>query len=253
MQPCKQFSILILLLAILIFSGCETLYIPNAVHSPMLTNKGEGHISTSIGLIGSGLANIDVAYAVTKHMGIMADGMYHYKSFIDPYNLQSADEQTSIYYGSLGAGYYGKIGKNENLVLQFYGGGGYGDTHMHYDYETESDLTANYYNIYAQPGLVFKIKHVDFGFDCRVNYVQLYNFNKYLYDYYFESQFPYLFRIEPNFTVMIGGKHLKGKLQSGFTIPTYYYTSDFNVAYIYKLNVGISYIFGRKETQTQKH
>jgi len=260
----KQIILFTLLIGIVILSGCETLYIPNAVHSPMLTNKGEGHVSTSLGCIGTGLANVDAAYAVTDHFGIMADGMFHYKtSSYDDYNYQSDMRETVIYYGSIGMGYFEKMGTKGNFALQFYGGGGYGDSRsfLNSDASIESDVTANYYDFYAQPGMVLNTKYIDFGFDVRMKYVQMYNFKSYVFDPGFNDEYNYssdytreFALVEPNFTLLVGGKHLKGKLQSGFTIPIVngqgYFDSnsgDFYLDSVFKLNMGITYVFGRKE------
>ena len=62
-----------------ILFGCVTLslYKPNAIHSPLLKEKGELTTSASLGLSGCGLYNVQAAYGLWNHTGVMIDGMYH--------------------------------------------------------------------------------------------------------------------------------------------------------------------------------
>ena len=248
----------------LMLSACTTLYKPNPIHSPMLTNKGEGHISTTLGISGTGLASMQAAYAVSDHIGIMTDGMFHYRetNYTDPYN--SGQEILKIFSGEVGIGYFEKFGVNQKQLFQIYTGGGYGTTKAKITYINEPNpvISANFYNMYIQPGVVFTGNYMDLGIDVRMNYVNLFNVNAYLYDsfdfwntnYNFTSDSTLQFvLLEPNFTMKVGSKHLKGIFQAGLTIPIVnadgYFATNSDVFYfapVFKLNIGVSYVFGRK-------
>jgi hypothetical protein len=245
-------------------TGCETLYKPIAVHSPMLTNKGEGHATGTLGLFGTGLANVQAAYAVSDHIGIMTDGMFHYRTSNYSNDYESGKEVLHVNYGSAGLGYFEKFGGNQKQVVQIYSGAGYGNSKASIETSLSPtpEVSADFFNVYMQPGVVFTGKYLDMGIDIRMNYVKLYNVNGYLYnefdwwntDYEYTSNYTQEFVLfEPNFTLSTGSKHLKGILQTGFTIPILnaegYFESNSGVFFlepIIKLNIGVSYAFGRK-------
>jgi len=108
-----------------IFTGCVTLYKPNVINSPLLKEKGEFNTSASIGLSGCGLYNLQAAYAISNHTGVMIDGMYHNRhSTIS----DSSVEKLNMFFGEAGAGYFTAFGNEKNRLFQCYGGCGYGIT-----------------------------------------------------------------------------------------------------------------------------
>ena len=244
-----------------IFAGCVTLYKPNAIHSPLLKEKGELNSSASIGLSGSGLYNVQAAYAISNHTGIIIDGMYHQK------HLNSTDssvEKLNMFFGSAGAGYFTTFGNKKNELFQCYSGIGYGITtdKIHNASQPAPELNAKYFNIFFQPGLALTNKNFMVAFDLRVNYVQLYNIHAYLYDkfewwntdFHFHSDTSlYFINLEPTLTMKAGGGKLKGILQFGVTIPminshSYFVvnTSSMLGIPLIKFSVGMNYSFGKK-------
>ena len=250
-------------------SGCVTLYKPNAIHSPMLEKKGDGHISSSLGITGVGLASLQADYAISNHVGFMASGMYHYKSSNYTNDLDAGTEKLNIVFGEFGAGYFDKFENSESILLQCYGGGGYGKSQAQISsiFEQDPKVSANFYDFFIQPGVVFTGKYINMGLDFRVKYVQLYNLNSYKledfewwnFSYTLEQNYDMEFLLfEPTFTMSVGGKHIRGLMQAGLTVPivnseSYFGTSSgfFLNAPIFKFGVGLSYAFGRKAAKVE--
>ncbi|MBL0339872.1 MAG: hypothetical protein IPP71_02545 [Bacteroidetes bacterium] len=170
--------------AVILFSGCVTLYKPNAVHSPMLQKKGDGHVSGSIGITGTGLMNLQAAYAVSNHIGIITEGMYHYRSSTYTSGTETGKEKLNILGGELGLGYFEKFSQNQNKLIQIYSGAGFGKTHdrIENSLDPNPEVSSDFFNFYVQPGITFTGKHIDMAVDIRTKYVKLYNINAYLYD-----------------------------------------------------------------------
>jgi hypothetical protein len=246
---------------LLIITGCVTLYKPNAIHSPMLKEKGELNTSASTGLSGCGLYNIQAAYAISNHAGVMIDGMYHNR------HLNSADssvEKLNMFFGEAGAGYFTTFGDKKNGLFQCYSGGGYGITTDKISNANQPypEVNAKYFNIFIQPGVAFTNKNFEVSFDLRANYVRLFNIHAYLYDkfewwntdfkFYSDTTLDFM-NLEPAVTIKAGGEKLKGVFQLGLTIPTInsnsYFdlnTSSMLLVPLIKFSVGVNYIFGRK-------
>jgi hypothetical protein len=246
----------------LIFTGCVTLYKPNAIHSPLLKEKGELNTTASLGLSGNGLFNLQAAYALSNHIGIMADGMYHNRQ------IKSADssiDKLNMFFGEAGAGYFKLFGDKKNTLVQCYGGAGYGVSIDKIDHSLQPgpEVSSKYFNMFIQPGAAFIDKNFELAFDMRINYVKLFKIHAYLYnsfewwntDFHFYTDTTVNFMIfEPAITVKGGGKNLKGFLQFGITVPvvnidSYFLINNSSVLGIplFKFSVGISYRFGKKE------
>ena len=236
----------------------------------MLGKKGDGHVSTSLGITGVGIASLQADYAISDHVGLLANGMYHYKSsnYMTggnyPTGPVSGSQKLNIVYGEFGAGYFDKFENKESILIQFYGGGGYGKSQAKISsiMDPDPEVTGDFYDFFIQPGIVFTGKYVNMGIDFRVKYVQLYNINSYRledfewwnYNYTLDPNYDMEFVLfEPAFTLSVGGKHLRGLVQAGFTFPiinseAYFGTSSgyfFNSS-IFKCGVGIGYAFGEK-------
>ena len=242
-------------------TGCVTLYKPNAIHSPMLKEKGELNASGSLGLSGCGIINLQSAYATSNHTAIMIDGMVHQR------NSRSDDssvEKLNMFFGEAGAGYFTTLGDKNNGLFQCYGGGGYGKTidKIKISGQPNPEVYAKYFNIFIQPGMAYISKNIEVAFDLRANYVRLFDIHAYLYDQFewWNSDFHFysdtavdFMNLEPAITIKGGGEKLKGVVQFGATIPTINSSSYFMVntssmllTPLIKFSVGIVYSFGRK-------
>lgn len=243
-----------------ILTSCVTLYKPNTIHSPLLKEQGDLNATGSIGFSGTGLYNLQVAYAPTNHLGIIANGMYHLRSVS---SSDSTVEKLNMIFGEVGAGYFKKLGTEENLLFQVYGGSGMGRTsdRMEHVGQFHPEITAQYNNVFVQPGIAFTNKNIEMAFDLRANYVYVHDIHAYMYeqfewwntDYNFYSDTTLDFiNLEPTFTLKAGGKRLKGLFQLGVTVPTvnarsYYMvnTSSIFGFPLIKLSFGLNYAFGK--------
>jgi len=101
---------LYLVLASLLFASCKTVYHPNTVNTPLLSQRGELRAYADPG-------NVQLAYAVSDHLGLMANG----------YFVREQTESNSIRgNGGLieaGLGYYRPLG---SFIFETYAGAGRG-------------------------------------------------------------------------------------------------------------------------------
>ena len=255
----------ILSFLLLSFSSCVTLYKPNTIHSPMLKEKGEMSTSASMGLSGSGLYNLQAAYAISNHTAIMVDGMYHNKNYNSDDN--STNEKLNILFGEAGYGYFKRFGVRKNGLLQCYSGGGYGFTSDKIFYENKNspaypEVSSKFYNVFIQPGVVFLSEYFDIAFDLKANYVRLFNINAYLYENFewWNTDFQYhsnasldFMNLEPNITMKAGVGKFKGILQLGLIVPTIHPKTYFNVnnaalliTPLIKISFGVNYLISCK-------
>lgn len=265
----KANACILLLTAILIsLCSCVTLYKPNAVHSPLLQEKGEAHASASLGLSGSGLLNLQASYALSDHVGIVADGMYHYRNSNSGDSTNNTTEKLRMLFVETGAGYFTSFWNNG--LFQCYGGGGYGNSNDRITNVNGSypELNAKYYNLFIQPGLAYTSKNFDLAFDIRANYVHMFSIHAYLYeqfDWWNTEQFFYsdtsisFMNLEPAVTIKVGAGKLKSMLQLGlifpFIKPEAYFmvnTSSMLLFPLAKISLGFTYTFRKKQSAGKK-
>ena len=248
-------------------TGCVTLYKPNTINSPLLKEKGDANITGAIGIDGSGLYNLQTAYAVSNHVGLLLNGMYHIRVATSSDN---SVDKWQIPFGEIGAGYFSRFGKNKTGVFQCYSGIGLGTTSDKIENSSQSypEVSADFTNAFIQPGVAFTEERVNIAFDVRVNYVRLYNINAYLYenfewwntDYIYSSGASLDFvNLEPAMTIQAGGNKLKAVLQLGLIIPAINAKSYFDVnssSYfigpLFKTSIGINYAFGKNSKTKSK-
>jgi hypothetical protein len=270
MKHYRPILILGCFIQLFLFTGCVTLYKPNVTHSPMLTEKGQGHASTSVGITGCSLANIQADYAVNDHVGIMANGMYHYRSNNVFTDTELGTQKLNILYGEAGLGMFDKIGESKSMFMQCYTGGGYGKSEARIDvtYNPYPRVTADFYGFFIQPGFLFTRRFIDMGVDMRFKYVKLYNIESIDYQAFdwWENNFDVANQLdlefmlfEPSFTFSGGGEHIRGIFQTGLIIPivnseAYFGTSSFSYfdAPVFKFSMGVSYAFGKKKETSIK-
>lgn len=246
-------------------NGCITLYQPNAINSPLLSEEGEGNIGGSIGFSGSGLYNIQGSYAVAPNTGIMLNGMYKHRDR----DLQPGTEKLRIGMVETGIGYFKPFGSKSNGLFQFYGGAGMGQSQDRYTGQSEPapEVRSSYYNVFLQPGIALKNENFQLSFDLRANYVKLYDIKAYLYEKFewWNTDFNYkqdttidFINLESAITMRTGGEKLKAMFQLGFILPvvnpeSYFAVNNSSLLILplFKISAGINYTFGRKLTQQQ--
>lgn len=244
-----------------VFSGCITLYVPNAVHSPMLKEKGDTHLAASLGLSGSGTINLQAATAISDHTGLMTNGMFHNRRSD---RGDSSREFLNIFFMEAGAGHFSRFGEKSNGLFQIYAGGGYGysGNRIKKTNQPEPEVNAKYFNIFLQPGLAVSTRYFDLAFDVRTNYIKMFDINAYLYEQFewwntewvsFNDTTLYFVNIEPVMTMKMGEGPLKAMFQLGFIIPTintdaYFLVNNKSllIAPLVKVSVGVTYSLNKR-------
>ena len=95
--------------------GCATVYVPNVVNTPLLSNKGELQVSANLGTSGF---DPQFAYAITDNIGLMLNG-----SFANRTSDSTSDFHKHSFVET-GVGYYTSVG--ENGRFETFGGLGFG-------------------------------------------------------------------------------------------------------------------------------
>jgi len=140
------------------------MYVPNSQNVPMMEEKGD--IKANVGA-----KDLQVAYAVTDHVGVMVNGYYNKNDWaVTSGTLENKYYSTrSLIEG--GAGYYtafGDIGR-----FEVYGGAGYGSVRHDYDLVDDGNTTesnsykANITRFFMQPAVGIQKESVGLAFSTR--------------------------------------------------------------------------------------
>ena len=148
-----------------IFSSCRSVYIPNMINTPLLTQKGEFKATGSFGYNGY---NSQLAYALTNSIGIITNGSYNKAKFFGTEN-----DYREFYLYDIGAGYYNKL-YNKNSYYEIYMGGGQGRANI-YEYSLSSLIrsSGSYSRVFGQGGIGVEDRFVGGGFALRVSVVNM--------------------------------------------------------------------------------
>ncbi|MCG8411720.1 MAG: hypothetical protein MI739_10605 [Bacteroidales bacterium] len=224
-----RLTLLFFVLFITIVS-CSPEYIPNMVNTPLFTEKGEFQAT-----VASGSSNLDVqtAFAVTDHMGVMVNGSYGSEKTND-----SDDFHKHIFLEG-GLGYYDKIGNRGRYEV--YGGYGFGKVEGFFEntLDISQKTDAKYNRFFIQPDIGFVSKVLDGNFASRLVLVQLTPQGE---GY---SSAKYNFFLEPVLTSRIGFPYAKFVMQVGLSLPIGSQTLNFNYqSFIF--NLGLNINLGRK-------
>lgn len=117
---------LVFVAALLFFTSCSSVYVPNVPNTPMLSSQGEFSGGAHINMKGD--ANFNGAYAVSNHIGVLVGGAL------------MKDERTSKDIRrkqvEAGMGYFNTFGPDRNRILEIYAGIGTGSGNRTYrDYD----------------------------------------------------------------------------------------------------------------------
>jgi hypothetical protein len=260
-------TILIPSLIILLNSGF-TIYKPGVVYSPLITNKNDLNVSASLGILGNGLINVQSAYSLTNHLGLIMNGMFHdydYTGYIINGKVITIGDVEKYRINSVeaGAGYFNSFGKKNNKLFQLYGGLGAGAASDISLRSLKYEGYSNFYNVFLQIGCAHVGKYFESAFDLKANYVHIYNIRGTIPSYSdLARQLPYFsdslksnfINFEPVYTLKGGFSNLKGTFQFGFDFTRLYNTSQYyydpishqvssNLLNVFKISIGISYTF----------
>lgn len=200
-----KYSVFFLLILILFQQCTHYYYAPNSVNVPLFQEKGETKISIKTG--GSdevGLDEIQFAYSVTDHIGLMVNRT---KAF----DANDVDWATG-YYLEGAIGYFTSLSKR--TIFEIYGGFGDCDTKHHYSDSKISYVEFDKY--FIQPSVGFRSKYFDIALStrfCTLYFDHLkYSENLILeerkhLDYIRNNRFSYL--LEPAITLNFGWPNYK--------------------------------------------
>lgn len=210
----KIFTRMIVCLSVLT-SGCSPYYYaPNKGNVPNLRERNDMRVDAGFGggWVTKG-ADLQTAYALGSHIGIMANGAV--TNSRDDYDYEEY-ERTSSWYAEGGLGYFGKLEDNQNWVFELYGGGGKGEYKVVYSDDKRVRLHMN--KFFIQPSLSFthprrgielSIGSKFSGIDYKVNHATMLN------DYDFRTvnriaNRSMMFYWEPSFRFSAGSQTIKG-------------------------------------------
>jgi len=199
-------------------SSCSTtLYTTNAVNAPLLKDKGEIKINATQN-------DLQLAVAVSEHVGIMANGFYENYESDNNYRHNGA-------MGELGIGYF--VNTDNNLVFESFVGAGLGKVSKKEQFTNPSNTTymANFdaraAKGFVQTNLGYRSKYFDVAFTPKFSFVKYTYFkqNNYsqqeLQDDYLDNNRltnPVFIFAEPAITVRGGFKFIKLQAQYGLTL-----------------------------------
>lgn len=124
----KKSSFLCFVFFVFLLSSCNSIYMPNVPATPMFTEKGQAYVSGHISLKGNISGNAGIA--LSDHVAVIASG-----SSID--NGEYSNRYFRQWLTEGAVGYFTKIGKRKNQILEIYGGYGFGKTN---DLEQRSSI-----------------------------------------------------------------------------------------------------------------
>jgi len=153
--------------SIIFLTSCSTIYVPNAINTPLLSKKNESVIGINTGITGTDLHS---SYAITNSFAIMLN-----YSRIN----QGDQEKLKQNFGEVAIGYFKNL--NNSNVTEFFLGMGYGETssigkiiYKDYIYE-EIKADSKFYRFFAQLDFGIKGKIIETGISLRSSYVYFSN------------------------------------------------------------------------------
>lgn len=143
--------------AVWLLISCKTVYIPNNFNSPLLRNKGDAQLTFSSGFSGIELQG---AYALTDHWGIIANGQY----------CKNPDKENESYVYKLAEG---GIGYTEHFsdrgVFEFFAGSGIGEAPADFRHFTYTGTEkARVKRLFLQPAIGFSNDLIDISLVTRL-------------------------------------------------------------------------------------
>jgi len=209
-------------LGCILLASCTPVYIPNAVNVPLLGGKGEANIQASLG---TSMADIQAAVAVTDHFALMANGSF------------GSEEDGDHLFLEGGAGYFKNMGKAGRYEM--FAGYGWGRTESTIEGSLGGYAKGNYNRFFIQPSIGAATENFDGAFSLRLAYVDFFNTESF-------AGTDTLF-IEPVLTGKVGFKFVKLVLQVGISVP---FRKEVNIDYQPLIfNLGLNFNLGRKSTK----
>ena len=230
MKPLYMLSSLLIVLSI---SSCTRYYYkPNGVNVPLLTKAGDVHIdangsfnSETVNNTTNNMSIVDIkaSGSPVNHVGFMGGySSYNYTTTTPDYSSGNVNAKANLAEIGIG-GYYATGGKKIKMVVDLYGGVGFGNI--------KSDIEANVTRAFIQPGIGMRSPWFDVAFVPRIVNLKYSNFNDlgrsdaYLQENGLRNQYgqidggTFTF-FEPSITMRAGYKFAKVQFQYVLSVPT---------------------------------
>lgn len=151
------FIIVFYLVFVILFGACAPLYVPNAVNTPMLEQKGDINAAINYGLSGS---DFQAAYAVSDNIGVVFNASYMNET------SDSTDNFHKHIFFEGGTGYFMPIG--DYFQFETYAGYGFGRINSYQSSGVFSSYANSYVNrFFVQPAFAFKTDYFEMAFAPR--------------------------------------------------------------------------------------
>lgn len=226
----------VFLLIAFILTSCQLMYMPTINQAPMLSQKGELKASATMG----SYLNFEIhsAYAITDHIGIMANGNYYSNRVLNQ-NKNYTIEQSN--YGSdIGLGYFTRF--NTSGKFEIYGGAGMGRINGQATNQTTNEhesVSGNMNRFFLQPALggVFnslflKDMQNEYIVALRFSGVNMFDETKYFAD--------------PCLITKTGNKKIRLVTSIGYSLQISQSKTNYWNHYPMILGFGLEFIFGIK-------
>lgn len=216
-------------------ASCKSVYHPNVVNTPLLSNQGELRAYADPG-------NVQLAYAATDHLGLMANGFYVAERSNDN-NIKGSGGLVEA-----GFGYFTTFGA---LRFETYVGGGRGgvtftEQKMENGMPVTREFSAAGTRFFIQPSIGFAGRYIELAVTPRFiagkyDGIQTnYTAQEQIDGRFYQIDKPVWTFIEPAFTVRGGYKWIKLQAQFGFSAklnsqPLSYKSSFMSVGIIFDI------------------
>ncbi|MGZ3924784.1 MAG: hypothetical protein ACXVBJ_13515 [Flavisolibacter sp.] len=225
-----------------IFGSCtHVYYAPNTANAPLLSEKGEVRINGfSCGGWDSEFSGgeFQLATAITKHVGIMTNGMFVGKTEeVSGWN-ESHMESGKGSYGEIAGGLFTAFDPKKKCIGEIYAGVGTGSVNSTYEGNQNSKVGIT--KLFLQPSLGFKSRYFEAAFVPKISFLNWKVKSDNLPDGGFGElapirQKPNLVQFEPTFFMRAGGENVKLQGSLSFSDSHGYYpierlTASFGVS-----------------------
>ena len=201
------------LAALVLFSRCAAIYYPNAVNTPLFSEKGQAAATTSVQMQEVLTAQVQTAYAFKDNWAVQVNG-----SFLIP-NRNSVNERHV--FGEAAIGWFRAIDQDQpSAIFECFAGYGRGYTHSFGGWFSGSNWAeAFYHRLFIQPTVGHSGKIFDAAFSMRMGQLIV---DKYRFAPR-GNQDPWTSWgrafVEPCFTARLGFKQLRWVTQFGLSLP----------------------------------
>lgn len=238
---------LVILIPFILSSCTHYYYVSNVQNVPLFKEKNDLRLSGSLGGGDeSECIEIQTAYSVTDHIGVMANYMSAKGGSVADHNYARGN------YFEGGAGYYKPL--NEFGIFEIYGGLGLCNQHHEfsdfYSGTNAGDIDLTSLKFFIQPSFGFTTNFIDAAFSTRICVVNYSNGSNFLTGYTDEyaklnslsSQIHGF--IEPALTVRAGWKYTKLQFQA--IRAGYLGSSNFHIGEDWHISLGLYFSFGNR-------